>query len=167
MDIEQWQWMVKNSLIFVYVEERCSQSSAIMNTLLLNHQSLVFNTPQPSILNMFALQRFKLVDISLFTLQNEIYCLLVLAEKSYHFDHHGSGTSTLKRFWIAIAISATKLHCLVIFSYLRVGRLWLFIFIRAYSFIHRVRAWKDAVSWSPHLPTQSFRLRHYLKPFCR
>ena len=39
-----------------------------------------------------------------------------------------------------------NLHCLLVASYLGGGRLWLFIFIRAYSFIHRVRAWKDAVS---------------------
>ena len=133
-------------------------------------QSSEFSVQYPTAFNT---QHVRITEIQIrwylpiFTLQNEIYCSLVLAQKSYNFDHHGSGTSTLKRFWIAIAISATELHCLVIFSYLRVGRLWLFIFIRAYSFIHRVRAWKDAVSWSPHLPTQSFRLRHYLKPFCR
>ena len=39
-----------------------------------------------------------------------------------------------------------NLHCLLVAGYLDGGRLWLFIFIRAYSFIHRVRAWKDAVS---------------------
>ena len=49
-----------------------------------------------------------------------------------------------------------NLHCLLLPGYLDGGTLWLFIFIRAYSFIHRVRAWKDAVSRCPAHAHQIF-----------
>ena len=49
-----------------------------------------------------------------------------------------------------------NLHCLLLPGYLDGGTLWLFIFIRAYSFIHRVPAWKDAVSRCPAHAHQIF-----------